>query len=129
MLFEWDPKKFSVSVQSMDNDHMKLIELMNKLHQLHESKAGRAEQGATLDALAAFTVRHFQGEEKYMESVKFAGLATHKIIHQNLLAKVTQFVSDFKGGKPLSDEFFTFLKVWLSAHIQGIDRQYSNAGK
>ena len=50
---------------------------------------------------------------------------THKIIHQQLLKQVQDYVADFKKTGALTDAFFKFLAVWLTSHIRGIDTKYS----
>lgn len=122
--YKWDPAMLSVNVKEMDNEHIELIKRMNALHAAYTANKSTEELGRLVDALAAYTVKHFQDEEAYMEKVKFDGLATHKIIHKQLLDQVTKHVNDFKTSGKLGDEFFKFLAVWLTSHIRGIDTKY-----
>ena len=123
--FEWDSSKYGLDVREMDAEHQKLIALMNTLHVLHEKHAGRLELGKALGDLASYTARHFADEEAYMAKIDYPELRVHAGVHKSLLARVSGFATDFQKTGTLDDSFFMFLKVWLKAHICGIDMKYS----
>ena len=116
-------------VDEMDKEHQTLINLMNKLNKLCKDKAPKSEIGKALEELGAFTVKHFSDEEQYMQSINFSQLSTHKIHHKQLLERFTEHATNFKNGPQsvLPDEFFEFLKFWLTTHIMHIDQKYSPA--
>lgn len=120
--------KLDIGVPQMNEQHKQLIGIMNRLQLLHESSASRGEVSAELDSLAECTVNHFAAEEAYMESIDYSGLTTHKLIHKTLLTKFVEHKQAFDDGGDLSNAFFVFLKNWLTAHIQGIDKKYGPAG-
>ena len=122
--FEWN-SNLDLGVDSMNDEHKHLIDLMNKLHALNESKSPHATLLRAVDDLAGYTVKHFADEEAFMASVNFPGLATHKLIHQQLLQQLSEQRDAFaQAGGTVPDAFFKFLKHWLSAHIKGIDMKY-----
>jgi hemerythrin-like metal-binding protein len=123
--FHWDPAKLSLDVPEMDREHQTLIRYMNALHDLYVMKAPAAEQGKALKALAEFTVKHFADEEAYMAKIGYPGLKIHQGTHKNLLDKVGAFAAAFQASGKLGDDLFVFLRMWLSAHICGIDMKYS----
>lgn len=122
--FVWDKSKLTVSVDAMDREHQGLIAIMNKLHERHVSGASISEVEAALNELGAATTAHFANEERHMESIGYPGLVSHRLIHQDLLKSFKQHATDFRAKRKLEDEFFRFLRNWLVAHIQGIDRKY-----
>jgi len=123
--FEWDPAAYGLGVESMDREHKTLVGYMNTLHALHAERAPRAALGKALKDLASFTTRHFADEEAYMQSIGFPELKTHAILHKSLLERVGGFVAEFERTGALTDAFFAFLKMWLKAHICGIDAKYA----
>ena len=125
-VMQWSDK-LQLNVKSIDDQHHKLLDLMNKLHDSYQNKDVFSTQHKYLDELGAATVQHFQDEEVYMESINYDGLAVHKIIHQDLLEKFTDHKNKALEAQALTDGFFTFLKVWLTAHIMGIDVKYTRA--
>lgn len=124
--YTWTQEELGLNVQEMDAEHQELIAKMNTLFDSVEAKKPPATILSHIDALAAFTVKHFADEEAYMQKIGFEGLATHKIIHQQLLSQFTGFVDEFKAKKVLNPGFFNFLKVWLTSHIRGIDMKYAS---
>ena len=123
--FQWDASTYGIKVPEMDREHEVLIGHMNTVHGLHQSRAGRAVIGAALDQLVAYTRKHFADEEAYMASIGYPGLRIHAGIHRQLLERVGTFAAEFTRTGALSDEFFVFLKMWLKAHICGIDSKYA----
>ena len=122
--FEWDRTKYSVKVPHMDLGHQTIIACMNRLYTLNQAKAPVAQLAKVVDELVQVTVKHFAEEESFMASIGFPGLREHKYIHKNLLDQVTDHKLKFEASGMLSNEFFAFLKVWLKAHICGIDMKY-----
>lgn len=126
-LFVWDPQRLDLKVPEMDNEHKKLVEIMNRLYQKNTENAPKLELSRIINELADFVVVHFQHEELYMEKIRFPGLLNHKGIHQRLLSQLRQHKTEYDSGSgsKISEKFFDFLTLWLSAHIQHIDMQYS----
>lgn len=116
-----------VGVNAMNREHQRLIDLMNALHDGNANGEPKAVLLKRLGELGKWTVTHFQHEETYMASINYPKLATHKRIHADLLEQLDKHVSEFRDSNAtaLPKQLFTFLKLWLTAHIQGIDAQYS----
>lgn len=124
MFFEWNDK-LDVHVDAMNNDHKKLIALMNQMHDEVEQKAPNEKVLKTIGELEAFAVKHFSDEEAYLESIKYPGIKQHKEIHTKLLERYAIQKEEFmKSNGQTAPQFFSFLKVWLSSHIMGIDAHY-----
>lgn len=123
--FEWDTS-LDVNVQAMNEQHKTLIDLMNDLHTKNESGRDKQELIEAAEALIAYTQKHFEDEEQYMESIGYSGLESHKKLHETLLTELVSRVEAFSAGQDpkLGDEFTTFLKTWLATHIRGIDTKY-----
>ncbi len=131
-IFEWDQAKFTTYVDSMDKEHQGLISIMNQLYQMNEKGAGKSQLLKLVDELGAKTTEHFAHEEKLMDGItNYKGQAVHRQIHRNLLENYVKHAELFRSGADtkLPIDFFNFLKVWLSAHICGIDRKYGEAAK
>jgi hemerythrin len=129
-LFTWSQTDLTVSVTKMDDEHQKLIDIMNRLHERNEANAPKQELSTILNELGEYTVKHFTHEEAYMESINYPKLSIHKTIHASLLEKFSFHKKDFlMNHDKVSREFFDFLTMWLRAHIQGIDRQYGDFSK
>lgn len=123
--FEWD-KSLDVGVDSMNEQHKKLITLMDVVYQKNLTDSSKQEIIHSINELISFVVQHFKDEEAYMEQIKFPGLTSHRMIHGHLLSDLTKSVEDFKNSSAnkVGSDFIMFLKLWLSTHIRGIDTKY-----
>lgn len=128
-LMEWS-SKLDIGVEKMNDEHKVLLDLMNRLFDQAGSKATKPVLKATITALGNATVAHFQDEERYMQSIGYPDFERHRFIHVDLLKKFAEFQAKFESGPgEVGNDFFSFLKLWLSAHIQGIDRNYGEFSK
>jgi hemerythrin-like metal-binding protein len=124
-LMEWN-EALDIGVHDMNNEHKGLLDYMNKLYDLHNSKAKSYELKMILDKLKNATVDHFAHEEAYLDKIGWSNANTHKLIHKNLLNEFSTHYTKFETEGKLTEEFFRFLKFWLGAHIQGIDKKYGD---
>ncbi|HEY5603255.1 MAG TPA: bacteriohemerythrin [Gammaproteobacteria bacterium] len=127
--FIWT-KELDVKVEKMNAQHKILIDLMGELFQLTSLRESKQRTLQKLNQLASFTRKHFREEELYMDAINFKGRDTHKIIHQHLLDELDVHVEGFKNHHQLlSNEFFFFLRHWLTVHIKHIDVKYGIASE
>lgn len=119
---EWTTD-LDVGVANMNDEHQKLIELMNRFAELADAGASRAQATAALDALGKYTMEHFRDEEAMMARMRFPELDKHKLIHQALLRQFGEHADNF-GRTGQHQELLMFLKVWLKSHIKGVDTKY-----
>lgn len=122
--FKWDPVRLTTHVDAMDNEHKKLIDIMNKLYERHEAKATKTELSAIIKELAAWTITHFDHEEKFFDTLPYSQANVHKKIHKDLIERLKGHAAEFEKSGVLTPAFFQFLKTWLTAHIMGIDTKY-----
>ncbi len=112
-------------IDSIDQQHHHLVDLVNKLHHAMRRRAGRSVLAATLKELAQYTVEHFQSEEKMMAAVKYPQLEAHKREHEKLVSQVVDFQRQFESGSAtITLDLMNFLSDWLLNHIKKVDRGY-----
>ncbi|MCP4913605.1 MAG: hemerythrin family protein [Oligoflexia bacterium] len=120
--FEWT-SELELGVLSMDDQHKVIIEKINVLIEGLNKDESFSIRSA-FDELCKYTVFHFDEEEKYMASISFPGLETHKLIHKNLLERMGELSSEIDSGELDKSGLVSFLKMWLRSHIKGIDNKY-----
>ncbi|NVN91313.1 MAG: bacteriohemerythrin [Desulfuromonadales bacterium] len=122
-LIEWS-RSYSVSVDSMDREHQRLIDIINNLYA--SMRAGRSQDaiGKILDELVDYTRTHFDHEERLMQQSGYTGYDEQKRAHEALIAQVKKIQDKQHAGTALGQEVMTFLKSWLVNHIQGLDKRY-----
>lgn len=124
-LFIWDPEKYSVGIQEMDDEHKILIAIMNRLYNRNGCGAPVEELNKIIDELVAYTQKHFSDEEEYMQKVNYPEIRTHHALHLALFRELQKHIDEFrKGHHQIRRGFFDFLTAWLVAHINGVDKKY-----
>jgi len=117
---EWAPE-LSVGVKEIDDQHKKLVEIINKANEISLEK----EKGSkVLNELIEFVRVHFGTEEKYFKQTNYLGSEEHILEHARLIEKVLEFKTKHEEGKCPCDEFLKFLKKWVENHLKIMDRKY-----
>lgn len=121
---EWD-ESFSVGVKAMDDQHKKLIDLINQLHDAMKAGQGSKEAPVILKSLVDYTHYHFEAEEKMLEKGVYPGLLNQQKMHKVFVEQIEQYQADLATksltmGVKLSE----FLKSWLMTHISVEDKKY-----
>ncbi len=124
---QWDPN-FSVGAAVLDNDHKKLIDILNGIYDAWQSEnPSAAELGRLFDELLDYTDGHFSREEGKLAARDYPDLAAHHAEHERLRELVLAFRSRHLAGQQadkLTEEMAKFLKSWLVEHILGEDLKY-----
>jgi len=123
----WD-NNLNLQIDLIDEEHKLLIFLMNKLHKQYNDGEPQATIRATFSELIEYATKHFADEEDYMASINYSDLDAHKAIHQRLLDRINTYFQEFEDSNgQISEYVFTFLKLWVTAHIKGIDAKFAHA--
>lgn len=122
-LIEWS-NNLSVSVGAMDDQHKKLIKLINDLHEAMKAGKGKDAMSKTLVELINYTKTHFADEEKYMTQFKYPDLDKQKAAHAAFIKKVMDTQKAMNEGQNVTIDVMNFLKSWLTEHIAGMDKKY-----
>ena len=119
-------KKMSVGVTVLDEDHQKLVSLLNELHEGIASGHGTETLGKILNALVEYTKVHFAREEEFFAQTGYPDAAAHHQKHEDLTSKVLEIQAHYNKGHfdALSLDALEFLKEWIYGHIQGSDKSY-----
>ncbi len=121
---EWSDKLIT-GVREADEQHKKLVSLINELYDAMKQGKGIEVIDKTLDELVRYAGYHFTTEETLMSKYGYPELASHKREHEAFKAKIKEFLEKkAKGEATLTMEVMTFLKDWLVKHIMGTDKKY-----
>jgi hemerythrin-like metal-binding protein len=128
-IMTWDAS-LDVGVAAMNREHQEILDAMNRIYDAKAQGISGFSVNDMVARLGSVCSRHFADEEAYMERVGYPELQRHKQLHARLLEQFTGHAAAIKaaGGAP-SDEFFHFLKFWLTSHIKGIDIKYGGHAK
>ncbi len=122
--FPWTTS-LDTGIKFVDDDHKKLVGMVNQIHILLKEGAGNKEVGKIILELANYTTFHFSREETLFDRHGYPETAAHKQKHVKLLADVNDLISKFNIGDFAAPmDLLAFAKSWLIHHILGTDMKY-----
>jgi hemerythrin-like metal-binding protein len=126
--FSWD-NKYNTGVDIVDEQHHRLVDLINQLGAISARQASADELGAILTELANYTIYHFATEEKMMKEfgVELTHQTAHIRAHEHFTAQVKVAAKLLLGSSNISDQLVSpllkYLTNWLVQHILGSDKR------
>ncbi len=122
-LIEWR-NDFSVNIREVDEQHKKLIAMLNELYDAMSAGKGKEVLSRILDGMAEYTVTHFTTEERLMREYNYPGYVKHKREHESFVRRVLEFREKFEKGEITAVEVMRYLSEWLKNHILGSDKKF-----
>jgi len=118
--------RMSVGVKLLDNDHKKLVLLINHLHDGLVAGHARLELEGIFDKLVDFTRLHFSHEERFLAEAGFQGWAAHRQEHDQLLDQLMELQVRFLSGaaRAKDRDVMNRLRAWFFKHTQGADQDF-----
>jgi hemerythrin len=125
---EWDDS-LSVGVEVIDKQHMRIVDYINKLHEITHgdyAEADRRQQTLSVfkDAVD-YTESHFGFEESAMEEANYPYLKAHTRVHLLFVRRVMGYQERLAKGEDIAQELLETLSRWLINHIKNEDKDYS----
>jgi len=111
-------EKLCVGIQQVDDEHQKLVQVLNQLDEAMRNGKGTRVMSEILAELILYTQEHFTSEEGLMAESDYPKMKLHKAQHRQLVEKVVKLQQKFeKSGKRITKEMMEFLTYWLTNHI------------
>jgi hemerythrin len=127
LLIAWTTQ-LNVGVKLLNNDHKKLVNLINNLHDGLVTGLPKPELENLFERLVSYTRIHHANEEKFLAEAEYHASMLHKQEHDQMLDKLLnlqiQFINSTQLGVEM--EIMQQLRVWLFRHIQGSDQQFAS---
>jgi hemerythrin len=116
---------YSVGVVKIDNQHKRLVQIINELSDAMGAGKGKDVLGNVLKELIAYVNTHFKTEEEMMVQFGYEEYENHRYEHEKLTDEVKRFFDDYQAGKALlSVQIMNFLRSWLMDHIVVKDKKF-----
>ena len=123
---EWKDE-YSVGIDSIDQQHKRLVNLINQLHTAVTYSTGEEFEREALDELVDYTKTHFTYEEGLMEQNGYPDFDSHKAQHKQMIEKVGEVLAEYERDQDTAmNNALSYLSDWLINHINGTDKQYSS---
>ncbi len=124
-IFPWNDK-FSIGIEQLDEQHHRLIDLLNRLAGRMSRRVGEDLLQRAFDDLTAYALFHFESEEAVWHSVLSgdAWEAEHQQTHEKFVSEVLR-IKALESSQPrreVQDSLLSFLVHWLVFHILESDK-------
>jgi hemerythrin len=117
---------FSVQQPEMDQQHQKIIGMVNRLFKAFILKTEDTTAAAIVQELADYTVYHFAAETALLQRLGFPELPRHLNLHTQMAEKTRRFAETFEASQAeVMRELLDMLKAWWTGHILREDRKYA----
>jgi hemerythrin len=119
-------QEYSVGIQSIDEQHVKLLNLINNVRAAVLCDTGPDFERGALEDLIGYTQGHLKYEEELMRTHLYFDYEAHKGQHDQMVSQVERYMQLYKEkGSVILPEVADYLQRWLVQHIQGTDRKLS----
>ncbi len=118
---------YSVGIESIDNDHKKLLGMINQLQTASHYTTDDGMVDEILNELVEYTKYHFTREENMLKENNYPDYDVHKKQHEAMINQVSIFIDEYRvDSNRTIDDVIQYLKSWLINHINGCDQEYSS---
>jgi len=120
-LLQWKPE-YSVGIQSMDDEHREMIDLINSTYEKLKSDTDADQVEDCLGEILSTISMHFALEERIMRKAGYGEFQAHKDDHELLLDRLRDLMDDFfvdptNGSSRLEQS----LSDWFAGHFSTFD--------
>lgn len=129
MILQWNDS-LTTGHPRIDNDHRRMVEMVNRLGDAMVRSPGAAACGAMLDELIRYAKCHFAMEEALMRSIggRYTDTTAHKAQHAEMLKNVLNLQARLSAGTVTGlAPAPQFLQGWLLHHIKESDKALAAA--
>lgn len=118
----WDDK-YKVGIKIIDEQHKHFIGLLNALYKTLESK-NHEKLSDIIHDVAEYADYHFKVEEGYFKKFDYKDAESHKAAHDEIRAKVKEFLHRKDDPSVVGFDMLYFLERWFLIHMKGTDKKY-----
>jgi hemerythrin-like metal-binding protein len=122
--FEWKDE-YSVKVAEIDEQHQKLIKIIDDLYQALMAGTAKASLPEIFGRLNDYVIYHFATEEKYFKEFEYKDAPMHISQHEKYKIDIAKMEKDADNGALDVYELLFYLENWWINHILDSDKKYS----
>ncbi|QOY55538.1 hemerythrin family protein [Candidatus Sulfurimonas marisnigri] len=108
---------YSVGIESIDTQHKKLFEIVNRLFAIENTSDKTEEIKKILYEFSDYMRTHFDDEEKYMLSIGYPDIKEHILLHQNLVESLASVMNTPADIETIKTKMNVIAKEILVNHI------------
>ncbi len=116
---------YKVNNSSIDLEHQKLFDIAGRAFKDVKDKDRTKKVKLIVVELYSYMKSHFEHEEVYMQEISYPDLESHKILHNDIIKMLNDFIKDLHNTNPLllEKEIARIIDIVLVKHIIQEDRK------
>ena len=124
--FVWK-EEFSVGIIKIDDQHKRLIDIINDFYTAFTERVQDEKLDETLNHLFDYCQYHFNTEENLFVQSDYKGKEEHIGEHKKIISTLAGLLEEKKDGKKIvTYKLMSFLRSWLKNHILQEDKKYAS---
>jgi hemerythrin-like metal-binding protein len=126
-IITWN-QDFSVGVSELDEQHKKLIAIINQLFTLYsEKKFSNIDVNPIFQELIDYADQHLSTEEHYFSLYNYPKKDQHIALHDAYRKKIAELSAGYEKENSEKTLFAIndFLNEWWTWHINNVDKEYT----
>lgn len=118
--------EYSVGIAEMDNQHKKLLAMINRLIEEQKVLTDPVTIAELLTEMTDYALEHFRAEEYLMAENNYPFKAKQEEQHKSFIQETQEFMNATTNIGPniLSNALLDYLGSWMVKHILQEDMQY-----
>jgi hemerythrin len=125
-VFVWN-EKFSVGMETMDNQHKHFLNLLNNLGDEIQRKNSPEMVEMSINRLFNYAMIHFRDEEKILSTCGYPEIEQQRREHSFFVKQVKEMEASHQGGNLVRlESVVSFLRDWFINHIMTEDKEYAS---
>lgn len=122
--FVWNDK-FGVGIPEIDQQHQKLVELINRVIDGYHQGLPHKKLASLIDDAVSHGIYHFSFEERLQEHAGYPFIKAHQKSHVQFAKRISEFQTRFKNGEDIIPYIDGLLVEWLTDHFVHDDADYA----
>lgn len=121
---KWE-NKYEIGVKIIDDQHKRLIKLINKVIDESNEPDSAKLIADTLEEMLSYALTHFKTEEAILKEAGYPQFTEHRKEHLDFIKKTSELSIKFDlSNNELRNEILGYLKDWLMHHIFEEDLEF-----
>ncbi len=120
-------KEYYLNIAEIDQQHLKLVELINKLLEINYQKEDFEKLKKVLFEVVEYTKYHFEAESNLHKKLNYNHFHEHQAQHQVLVKQIVELLQSLKRGKTeFRDDLLEILENWFIRHVINHDKEFGH---
>lgn len=131
-MYEWKDQ-YCIGNDEIDAQHRTIFTICNRIENVLKDRDDKRNKRVAVEGvkyLKAYTMQHFENEERMQREIGYKDFERHKAVHDQFKSEILAYDKELEKSNYSFESVYTLLlmvKKWLSDHIMGMDQKITQA--